>query len=334
MGFFNEEGQAQAEAATGGACDGRAAPQALALDLNKEHLTTQNTFRPVSTCFDAKNWFVRQDYPGPCEDGNFVLKIQPFTSGGYEATCRLLNLPNLANMSMARRRRGKRVQVEHNEEALKKSIFRARRQLRLSVKNIGADRLFTLTRRESEADKAAWWNPKDWSDAWAKFIRMAKRAGIDLAYVAVLEHHKKGNYHLHVAITGFINVNLARRIWLVICGGKGMGNVDVRAKNHGLHRFEKSARIARYISKYITKGFEENVRFNKKRYWASRHDMPAAKRIILNSLDINAAFREVCELYSLNPSALFIDRHGYFVFPNDSGFWLTYHPCQDLEPPF
>jgi hypothetical protein len=70
-----------------------------------------------------------------------------------------------------------------------------------------------------------------------------------------------------------------------------MGNVDVRyirqQGNHG------TARIAQYLSKYISKGFDSLERFNKKRYWASDHDLPEAQRIWLRSRTLLDAIKEV-----------------------------------------
>lgn len=322
------------------AADGRGARSAL-LDLKEEHLTFSECSLPYIPA-GRGNGAVLEGWekpavPGwcPSSTGNMVAKVQGFKAGGFEITCRMLNLPDLARMMDADRKRGKREAPEEaNPEMVRKAALRAKRKVRHSIKNIGADRLFTLTRRET--DPEGFWTEEKWAWAWDRFVRLARKAGIELAYVAVLERHKKGNLHLHVAITGWINIKLARNIWWVVCGGRGLGNVDVQFRKFpGGSRFNASARIARYISKYVTKTFTETHRFNKKRYWASRHDLPQARRIILNGMSPSEAFREVCGLFGLDQFKVASDRHAFFLFTDGSGgFWYSFDEHHGIPPPF
>jgi hypothetical protein len=127
---------------------------------------------------------------------------------------------------------------------------------------------------------------------------MCKRNGIEFEYVAVLETHKKGNYHLHAAITGPINLKKARRFWYVCLGGRGdekgsltPGNIDVSYKFH-LTRHKRRQGVAKYVSKYIAKQ-SGHVEFNKKRYWSSKHKLPTPRRYILKSMDILDVMEEI-----------------------------------------
>lgn len=323
------------------AAHGRGARSA-ALDLKEEHLTFSECippYIPASRGLDAplEGW-EKPSAPGwiPHEEGNMVAKVQRFKAGGFEITCKKLNLPDLARMMDGRRKLGKReAPEESNPEMVRKASLRAKRKVRYSIKNIGADRLFTLTRRES--DPSLFWDEAKWAWAWDRFVRLARKAGIELAYVAVLERHKKGNLHLHVAITGWINIKLARGIWWAVCGGRGEGNVDVQFKKFpGCSRLSASARIARYISKYVTKTFTESEchRFNKKRYWASRHDLPQARRIILNGMSMGEAFQELCGVFGLDPLVVSRDRHAFFLFFDHGGFWYSYDEHHGTPPPF
>lgn len=324
---------------TWGAPQARHAGAESSLDLKEEHLTDSHRFRPVSRGFPGefmRGWYCPEGWTGPAER-NYVAKVQSFAAGGYELTVKSLDLAALARMSDAPRKRGKRDRPKEVDPGVSlKSAYRAKRTLRHQVKNIGADRLFTVTKRESEG--SGFWNESQWAAAWDRFRRMAKKAGIDLLYVAVLERHAKGNFHMHVAITGWINIKLARGIWWAIVG-RGQGNVDVNFRRNGTRsRLDRSARIARYISKYISKGFEgdQGERFNKKRYWASRHGMPEARRIILSGLDAGSAFREAMELFGLNPMKCGArdNRNDFFVFADDQGFWLSYTEFISVDPPF
>lgn len=304
------------------------------LDLIEDHLT-EHPYTTASRGLpqgDVTGW-QRPNVPGwtASPDGNLVLKIQSFNSGGYEASCRRINLPDLARMMDAPRHRGKREKPDEvDTEVAKKNAKRAKRKVRLACKNIGVDRLMTLTRRESV--EAEFWNRQDWAKAWDKFVRLCKRAGVDLVYVAVLEDHKKGNHHLHVALTGYAPVNLLRQIWWACCGGRGMGNVDIkRRRTHD--RMHRTAKIASYISKYIAKQFEDSE-FNKKRYWASRQSLPDVRRIILRAENLNESLREVSEFLGLDLFAVLKSKYCFFQFPSGDGFWLAYHDDLACAPPF
>lgn len=310
------------------------APQAP-LDLIEDHLTS-DTYIPASRGLpdgmDISGW-ERPNVHGwtASEDGNMVLKIQRFQSGGYECVARRIDLPKLARMMDAPRHRGKREKPDQvDREVTRKNAARAKRAVRLACKNVGVDRLMTLTRRESEASD--FWTRDQWAKAWDKFLRLLKRAGVELIYVAVLEQHKKGNFHLHVALTGHAPVNLLRGIWWACCGGRGMGNVDIkRRRTHD--RTHRTAKIASYISKYIAKQFEDSE-FNKKRYWASRQSLPEVRRVILRAENLSETLFEVSELLGLDPLRLTASKYCFFPFPSGEGFWLSYHDDLATPPPF
>lgn len=329
-----------------GGAPGRNAP----LDLIEEHLTDkcgESAYRRATQCGRLlENWFVPVDWNGVSDEtsASYVLKVQPFVSGGYEATVRTLNLEKIALAVDPDRRRGKRDapdEVDPNNVAI--AAQRAKTKVRLLVKNMAATHLVTFTRREG--DGGGWWDESQWSAAWDRFRRTLTRAIGEFPYVAILEKHQKGNYHLHVAWCGKVNVKLVRRIWLAITGGKGSGNIDsqlVRVPFGG----DRSARIARYISKYVSKGFEQHSRFNKKRYWASRQTLEEARRYVLAAASMDDVVREVRDRLGLDFSKFFevgVNRkgtvipfsHHFFPFPDGGGFWLNYVPeLHGGAPPF
>jgi len=269
------------------------------------------------------------------------LKIQAFKHGGYEATVRLLDLDKIGGAMEAKKRFGKREAPETlDTENIAKAGARAKRKVRHLVKNMAASHLCTLTRRETAGGEC--WTADDWAKAWDRLRRGLERVIGDFPYVAILEKHKKGNYHLHVAWCGKINLNLMRPLWWSICGGRGQGNVDaqyikVRA---GL---ERSDRVAKYISKYVTKSYFDNPRFNKKRYWASRQTMPEVRRYVLRSFDLDSAMGEVRKMLGLDWGK-YVDlvpgRYGercqhYFAFPDGGGVWFSFIPeIHGTEVPF
>jgi hypothetical protein len=263
------------------------------------------------------------------------LKIQRFKSGGFEGTVRFVDPQKIADMQDMPRPRGIRQEPEERtQDSLERSRARARQKVRHHVKNIAANRLVTLTKRETP--ETGYSTPDDWAQYWARFCRVYKKYFPDLPFmfVAVLEQHQDSEHlHLHVATYSKqkMPLEIIRRIWWDVCGGRGMGNVDVRyIKQQG---YKGTDKIARYLSKYISKGFDLLERFNKKRYWVSDRDLPQAQRIWLRSETVTDAISEV--FHRLNGSIQFgHDGGGFFMFPDQSGFWFAVHPGQGSPPPF
>jgi hypothetical protein len=205
---------------------------------------------------------------------------------------------------------------------------------------MAATHLVTFTRRELL--EAEFWTVDQWAAAWDRMRRALERWRPGFLYVAVLERHKKGNFHLHVAWVEApgekVNLNVVRGLWWGVCGGRGRGNVDaqyikVRA---GLERADK---VARYISKYTAKHFEEDARFNKKRYWASRQTLEDARRYILGQCTVDEALRRVLAMHGLDMGNYVQYQgkrgpryDGFFPFPDGSGFWMACIPDKHAAP--
>ena len=308
-----------------------------ALDLIFGHLTDTPRYVPVSRpsyLSQLHGWYRPSEGVSP-DQYHLVAKIQRFRSGGYEVTVTPVELEELARKIDAPRSTGKREKPEEqDQDSIERSEKRAKKRVRHLIKSMGCDRLFTLTRRESSPEE--FWTRDQWVSAWDRFVRLCKKAKIDLSYVAVLELHKKGNFHLHVGLTGHINIKLARRIWHTVLGvhpsGKAPGNVDVKFKQH-LTDYQRRAGLAKYVSKYITKGFGSIDAFNKKRYFASRHDLPAIQRVILNSQTWVDALGELSGLMAFDPDAAMRSR-SFYKFAGKDGFWLNFTEDIVKECPF
>jgi hypothetical protein len=328
---------------------GREAP----LVLIKEHLTEDIELPSETFALASVGGIERIGWNVPVEGvsrgcnefgGNFVVKVQPFTAGGYELSCRSLDLEKIGSAMEGLRRHGKRERPEVvDRENILKAAQRAKRRVRHLTRNMGASHLVTFTRRETEATGYA--TAEQWGAYWDKLRRMIVKVKGEFPYVAVLEKHKKGNYHLHVAWVEApgqkVNLNLVRGCWWAVLGGRGAGNVDaqyikVRAG------VERADRVAKYISKYTTKHFEEDGRFNKKRYWASRQDMEAVRRYVLNTHTCSESLTAVESIFGVRiADYLRMGRNGpqfdgFFPFPDGSGFWMTYIPEKHggAPPPF
>lgn len=187
----------------------------------------------------------------------WLIRGRNFGDGQVEVTAtrfdRYLGAQQLHAMPKAKR--GESENTEENQLAAAK---RAKQQVRLRCKAIGADRMITLTYRE---------NMKDRDRLKRDFDALRRRLGKfqNFQYVAVSERQKRGAWHLHVAVKGRQNYRVLRSIWHSIVG-VGNGNVDVRNpfRQRGLRH-----KLAAYLGKYLTKDFAEH-KMNEKRYWTSR----------------------------------------------------------------
>jgi len=283
------------------------------LDLIKGHLRN-NGYRDVNRNLPEEMTSKNVMCPNDGIDtpaSVYVMKVLTFTHG-HEVTVLKQDLTQQANIE---RNKGKRKE----EDSLKKetdqirSALRAKTKVRHTIKMLQADRLLTLTKRETEN----FMSQQQWADAWKKFCVMTKKAGYDFAYVAVLEKHKKGNYHLHVALSGRLPVNLIRQIWYS-CVGHKMGNVDISYK-HALTKSERINGAAKYISKYITKQLG-NSEFNKKKYWSTKSLKPEQLRIVVNQTDVLEMYSYICELLGISQYSNF---SSLYVFPEQKGLWFT-----------
>lgn len=315
------------------------------LDLIEEHLTYESGSpqyrRGSHGGVLLKNWFFPDDWTGP--DGkkdNFILKVQPFQKGGYEATVRQVDLVNIGEAMLRDRKLGKReIPDEISQENQQKAACRAKREMRYKVRNMMADHLVTFTKREAEG--SIYWAPEQWAIAWDKFRRNMEKVMPGFQYVGILEKHEKGNYHLHVAWCGRVNVGIVRKLWLLaIGGGKGCGNIDakhIKVQSGG----DRSTRIARYISKYVSKHFIDSPRYNKKRYWASRQTLEEARRYVLKADTLDGAIEQMRRMLGLDFGKFNVVGRGglrvenLFLFPDGGGLWLNYIPeLHGVEPPF
>jgi hypothetical protein len=228
---------------------------------------------------------------------------------------------------------------ERRQEDKDRAVKRARRNVRWACRQIGATHLMTLTTRQDRN------SPEELAVWWKRFVRLVRvRLGVDLPYVAVPEPHPKnpGHWHLHVAVRGFIPINIARRCWWACCGGRGMGNIDLKyiKVRSGMGDGERARRVASYLSKYMSKALMGTHRPDKKNYWRSVFDMPDVTRHWLrarpNADDWSELLREFCDRFGLRWEVLFRDRSGLFVFPDGSGFWYSHYAGKGgiAEPPF
>lgn len=303
------------------------------------------------------DWGRPINYPVFEEREHYLATVYGFDAGGFETTVRVVDLQAMVDAKM--RPRGKRKPVdERNETDMLRSVARAKKMLRHAVKQIGADHLLTLTTREQKN------TPEDLAVKLKRFVRGYRQAsGEAFRYVAIPERHPTNpdHWHLHVAIKGRLKLNPARQIWWNCCGGRGLGNVDIKYIKVGVYAASglpqgplvRSEKIARYISKYMTKDLMFAHRPDKKRYWRSEFGMPEPRRYWLQARPgagagglgitngvgddpLSAAFAELRDRLG----NFDLMRCSFFFFPDGSGFWMSYNPdASDTDglsqpPPF
>lgn len=151
--------------------------------------------------------------------------------------------------------RAEEIAQKHAERAARSAKSRVRRL----CKSMGADTLLTLTYRAEVTDLAECKaDLKEW-------VRRVRRVLPDFRAVAAFERQKRGAWHVHLA-TVRLPASLRNRdgvkvksfplllsIWRSVTKEKG-GSFNSKSRKRNSQR--SPARLASYLSKYITKAFE------------------------------------------------------------------------------
>lgn len=195
-----------------------------------------------------------------------------------------------------------------------RAVARAKAQIRFLCKEMGADRLFTLTYRENMTDRE-----RLFSD-FKRFLRLVRKELPRWSYVAVLEKQDRGAFHIHCAVKGYQKISILRRCWYRALGGVGdevgdqtPGAVNVTSpKGKAQHRTWDTGRISGYLTKYLGKTFDESST-EKNRYWRARDlGVPPKTRFWLCSQNVYDVINEA--------AGIAISRYG--VRP-DFSMWLS-----------
>lgn len=297
-----------------------------------------------------------QNSPTFEEREHFAVTVQPFRAGGYEATLRRVDLQEAADRTIRPRKYGQRVEPEERtQDSLNVSRHRAKATVRKRVKDMGGNRLCTLTVRQSDA--LGYMSPEEWAKAFARYVRLLRRAGLMDDYVAILEPHKKGldrllqrtggarpvspesawdiPLHIHFVTRSQFKmpINLMRKCWAI--ASRRDGNIDVQWLKARGDSDDAIDKVASYATKYITKGLAEFERFNKKRYWSAGQPLLPKQRTWMRGRDISSAFAEMRERLQLSGEELgdLITKRRLFMFPDGSGVWLNFRPSGASPPP-
>lgn len=280
------------------------------------------------------------------EPSQFRVKVRTFSSAPPEVTVQNILFDRdveayqrAAAKGLSYVPRGRRVrdpEAPRDQESVDRSQRRAKTLVRLSVTELAPSSLVTFTTRKV-------YGLDDLVSIWSRFVRLARQVG-SFEYVCVPEPHPSNpeHLHLHAAVRGKLSRDTLRRLWhialeahegrqvrCILRGAASPGNIDDQPIK-GRDVVKRIRKIARYISKYITKDLIE--RFNRKRYWPSKGiNVKDAQIFWLASLSQADAIREACMLLGhwggLAPA--------FKVFsPSERVAWWAVDPESMPPPPF
>jgi hypothetical protein len=297
-------------------------------------------------------------HPWYGETQQFRLKVRRFSSVPPEFTVQRINFDrDLERYKKAAeysrsvecsvpkpRRSSVDPDVPRSAESIESSQRRSKTNIRLQVNELAPNHFSTFTTREAGP---TYFTSEDWRIMWGYFVALVRTAGLDFEYVAVTERHPKNplHLHLHVAWRGSANYNFLRRLWhIAITKHKGCkvskmvrgvdspGNIQDQPVKAPRGSFKQVRKIARYISKYITKDLISE--FNKKRYWPSKGiNLSDAQSFWLESLSQSEAIREACVMLGQWDDSLGLSPQTLFM-PSERVCWCAIDPDKTPPPPF
>ena len=224
---------------------------------------------------------------------------------------------------------------EYRLHKLKKAAQRAKTACRRLIKLGDYREMLTGTYRENQTDRELF------LQHMRKFIDAVQYVLPKFRYVVSFEQQERGAWHFHMAtnkLPRFVRYKgekiegwlLPTLIWRKIVGDDN-GLVFVGGKprwGSSRRRNQSIAKIAAYVSKYITKDYEL-AQPGTKRYWASRMDeasMPKPKRETIFGVTMDELIRRAFETKA--PGSLIVShRIGHF----QDSYWLCTEPGPTLH---
>jgi len=153
-----------------------------------------------------------------------------------------------------------------------RSLRRSKANVRRKVMSADLDYMLTLTYKENMTDLEQGWND------FRKYIRKVRRLLPNYKYVVVAEYQKRGAVHFHIAVKGWQPIKQLQAIWHSVVG-QGMGNVRYDKPKFQIRYKWQLAKIAGYLSKYITKSL--GAAFARQRYRVSEGIIVPGQRALV-----------------------------------------------------
>lgn len=192
---------------------------------------------------------------GTCADGQPALKVTQYPDGLRVVVFQSRSRASAGSASRAAKSSEPSEAVSTAERS-ESSLSRSRALVAHRARCLGATAMWTFTKRGKFSSADEVWK------AWRAFTKIMRiRYKKKFRYVAVPELHQDGEtWHLHVLVDRYYMASSLRVLWYRALGGTGReqgeqtpGSVNAKSLRNG--RFG-ARRAARYIAKYVGKGFE------------------------------------------------------------------------------
>lgn len=199
--------------------------------------------------------------------------------------------------------------AEREQLSAEMGAKRAATRVRRLCKVIGANTMFTGTYRANVQDQELC------KRHVKEFVRRVKRVIPGFRCIVAFERQKRKAWHFHMATTRMAKVvgqvgkwlmksyNFLRAVWRSVTKELG-GTINVRNSKRVEDR--SPARIASYLSKYITKAFEEGAKWSNR--WTHYGEMALPKPVNVGEFDTMLGMVQAC--YDLiDGQARVVDQH-------------------------
>jgi len=279
-------------------------------------------------------------------DKSYYLNLREFASGEFEAVLKVVrpmqsemmeasmngSLTNTAWMHIKPAAKEEENPEAKAQQNYNRAVRRAKQNIRWLCKAMDADRLFTLTYREDQNDR------EQARADFTRFLRLVRsgwrgEVGVpNWQYVAVLEKQQRGAFHIHCAVKGFQRIKFLRKCWYKalacdpdVSGEHTPGSVNVTNpdKSRWGHtgRQWKVNKLAGYLTKYLTKTFDETAT-EKRRYWHCKDVIqPKKQRFWVTGNTMLEAIKSTVELLSFHVGLGNTFTH-WLSIQNDS-YWIA-----------
>lgn len=233
-------------------------------ELDYENALASIDFSPVEPSAQHRpEWWDDEGIKNTWND-NYTARKRVFPDGQCEVTVtKERHFVGPARLLKTKAKRGESENREANDDDAGR---RAKKNVKHCCKQIGADRMVTLTYRENMVDRET--ALKHWK-AFCRKLGKHKQ----FHYVAVIEEQERGALHFHVAVAGRQMYALLRSIWQSVLGrgpnGEQMGQVNVRDPHRFGFGVTGAHKIASYIAKYCGKEMQCRA-LDQKRYFRSK----------------------------------------------------------------
>lgn len=223
---------------------------------------------------------------------------------------------------------GEAREEERKLRRLERSRARRKKNCRHRIKSASFTSMLTATYRENMQDF-----DRMRSD-WAKYLRLLSRYIPGFRAVYGFETQERGAWHVHAAIDRLPawiefkgqkirSFKLLRELWHRVVGDDN-GNIDVDGHRRTRHGFigkygkaESLARLAGYISKYLTKDYGDGV--DGRNLWGSTQGLNHSKPVTFDMPEMPLI--QLMELGFYCPDGHRVVRHSVGQFGK---FWLLY----------